>query len=93
VGFSVGTNSGGASASPPPEGGNGDNDDKQKKGKPERNVDQNKQVNDAARDAKLNPQQRKDLGRAVEYESRGQGGNLGYKDIREIAELIKKGQY
>ncbi|MFL9923497.1 hypothetical protein PQR62_04420 [Herbaspirillum lusitanum] len=88
-----GIDSGGASASPPPEGEDGNSNDKQKKGKPERNVDQNKQVNDAGRDAKLNSQQRKDLGRAVEYESRAQGSNLGYKDIREIAELIKKGQY
>ncbi|MET3124360.1 RHS repeat-associated protein [Oxalobacteraceae bacterium GrIS 2.11] len=80
-----------ATASPPQDGGDGD--DKQKKGKPERNVDQNKQVNDAARDEKLTPKQRQELGRAVEYESRGQGSNLGYKDIREIAQQIKNGTY
>nr|WP_297385334.1 RHS repeat-associated core domain-containing protein [uncultured Roseateles sp.] len=80
-----------ASASTPsPDGGD---EDKQKKGRPKSNVEQNKQVNDAARETKLTAEQRRELGRAIEEESRGHGSNLGYKDIREIAELIKKGQY
>ena len=90
-----------SSAAAPPPDKNDKNDkkdkddktDKQKKGKPERNVDQNKQVNDAARDEKLSPQERKELGRAVEYESRAQGKNLDYHDIREIAKDIKSGNY
>jgi hypothetical protein len=82
------------SASPEPDkNNNDDNADKQKKGKPERNTDQNKQVNDAARSEKLSPQQRKDLGRAVEQESRGHGRNLDYHDIREIAKQIKDGVF
>jgi hypothetical protein len=74
--------------SPPPE----DEKDKQKKGRPEDNTKQNKQVEDAARDEKLNPQQRRELGRAVENESRGHGRNLDYHDIREIAKDIKNGK-
>lgn len=74
--------------SPPPE----DEKDKQKKGRPEDNTKQNKQVEDAARDEKLNPKERRELGRAVENESRGHGRNLDYHDIREIAKDIKNGK-
>jgi hypothetical protein len=77
------------SASPNPK----NDGDKQKKGRPQNNTDQNKQVRDAAKDEKLTPQQTRDLGRAVEDESRGYGRNLDYHDIRAIAKEIKSGNY
>jgi hypothetical protein len=70
------------------EGGGG-----QVKGRPQRNTDQNRQVNDAARTEGLSPEQRRALGRAVEVESRQGGANLGYHDIVEIARAIKSGAY
>lgn len=67
--------------------------DKQKKGKPQSNTAQNRQVNDAARSERLTPQQRQALGRAVERETRDYGHNLSYHDIRQIARDIKNGVY
>ena len=67
--------------------------DKQKKGKPQSNTAQNRQVSDAARSERLTPQQRQALGRAVERETRDYGRNLSYHDIRQIARDIKNGVY
>ena len=76
-----------------PPGGGGDNgDDRQKKGKPERNVDQNKRVDDAAREAGLSKQQRRELGRFIEQESRKYGENFSYNDILDAAERLKAGE-
>ncbi|MDP2367208.1 RHS repeat-associated core domain-containing protein, partial [Rhodoferax sp.] len=68
-------------------------DDKQTKGRPSNNSDQNKQVNDAARETKLTPEQRQKFGRAVESESRGLGRNLGYQDLLDLAQEIRNGTY
>ncbi len=78
-------------AAPPPEGDE-NKGDKQKKGKPERNVDQNKRVDDAAREAGLDKQQRRELGRFVEQESRKYGENFSYGDILDAAERLKAGE-
>ncbi|WP_432201820.1 RHS repeat-associated core domain-containing protein [Erythrobacter sp. W53] len=67
--------------------------DRQFKGRPSSNQAQNRQVRDAARAEGLNPRQRRELGRAVEAESRQYGQNLGYQEIRQIAREIKAGQY
>jgi hypothetical protein len=67
--------------------------DRQFNGRPGSNQAQNQQVRDAARAEGLNAQQRRELGRAVETESRQYGGNLGYQEIRQIAREIKSGQY
>jgi hypothetical protein len=67
-------------------GGQGD---RQKNGRPGDNTRQNKQVRDAARAEKLTPEQRRELGRMVETESRKGGENLGFNDIREMAKEIK----
>lgn len=67
--------------------------DRQTQGRPTSNVAQNKQVNDAARQAGLSASQRRALGRAVETESRKFGGNLGYRDVLEIAHEIKSWSY
>ena len=76
----------------PISGDNNDNDDKQKKGKPERNVDQNKRVKDAAREAGLNGEQRRLLGKIIERDSRGGGANYTYQDIKAIADEILAGR-
>jgi RHS repeat-associated protein len=73
-------------------GGDGGGD-RQSNGRPGPNTAQNRQVNDAARQEGLNATQRRELGRAVESESRQGGANLGYRDIREIARAIKDGTY
>lgn len=82
----------GGAALPPPDGDNNDKGDKQKKGKPERNVDQNKRVDDAAREAGLDKQQRRELGRYIEQGSRKYGENYSYGDILDAAERIKGGE-
>jgi hypothetical protein len=66
--------------------------DKQVKGRPERNIDQNKRVTDAAREANLNSEQRRLLGRIVERDSRAGGENYTYQDIKAIADEIKAGR-
>lgn len=66
--------------------------DKQKKGKPERNVDQNRRVDDAARESGLNKQQRRELGRYIEQGSRKYGEDYSYSDILDAAERIKGGE-
>jgi hypothetical protein len=66
---------------------------KQFKGRPNSNMAQNKQVNDAAREVGLSGRERQQLGRAVEAESRHGGANLGYHDIVQIAREIKSGRY
>ena len=68
-----------------------DDNDPQKKGRPQDPQKQNKQVRDAANSVGLNNEQRRQLGREVEYESRELGRNLGYKDIEQIAKEIKNG--
>ena len=73
-------------------GGDGGGD-RQFNGRPGANTVQNRQVNDAARQEGLNAGQRRELGRAVEAESRQGGANLGFHDIREIARAIKSGRY
>lgn len=73
-------------------GGDGGGD-RQSNGRPGPNTAQNRQVNDAARQEGLSATQRRELGRAVESESRQGGANLGYRDIREIARAIKDGTY
>jgi RHS repeat-associated protein len=70
-----------------------DDKDKQKKGRPEDNTKQNKQVDDAAKSEKLTKEQRYELKHAVESESRNMGRNLNYHDIRELARQIKNGGY
>lgn len=77
-------------ASPAP----GDDDqDPQKKGRPRENTRQNDQARDAARQEGLTtPEQREQLKRALETESRF-GGSLSYQQVREIARLIKLGQW
>ncbi|MFM9880385.1 MAG: RHS repeat domain-containing protein, partial [Burkholderiaceae bacterium] len=87
-----GADSAAGATSPPPDGDDNDKGDKQKKGKPERNVDQNKRVDDAAREAGLDKQQRRELGRYVEQGSRKYGENFGYSDIVDAAERIKGGE-
>jgi RHS repeat-associated protein len=67
--------------------------DRQFNGRPDSNTTQNRQVTDAARQAGLKAGQRRELGRAVEAESRQGGANLGYHDILEIARAIKSGTY
>ena len=74
-------------------GDGGGGGDKQTNGRPGPNTVQNRQVTDAARQEGLNAGQRRELGRAVESESRQGGANLGYRDIREIARAIKSGNY
>ncbi|WP_282097468.1 hypothetical protein [Pannonibacter phragmitetus] len=69
------------------------NRDKQKKGRPKRNTDQIKQVDDAARMEKLTPSQRYQLGRIVEDESRVHGENLGFHEIRDLAKMVREGTY
>jgi hypothetical protein len=84
-----------ASAVPPGGGQNSnqdDDEDKQKKGKPKRNTDQNKRVDDAGRQFRLTPEQRRILGRIVERDSREGGLNLTYDDILEIAEEVANGR-
>jgi hypothetical protein len=78
-------------AAPPPEGDE-NKGDKQKKGTPERNVDQNKRVDDAARETGLDKQQRRELGRFIEQESRKYGENFSYSDILDAAERLKAGE-
>lgn len=90
--FSEGANSADTAGTPPPEGGDNDKGDKQKKGKPERNVDQNKRVDDAAREVGLDKQQRRELGRYIEQGSRKYGENFSYSDIVDAAERIKGGE-
>jgi hypothetical protein len=87
--FAVGADTQGT----PPDGGD-DNDksDKQKKGKPERNTDQNKRVKDAAREVGLNGQQRRLLGEIIERDSRQGGANYTYQDIKAVAEEILAGR-
>jgi RHS repeat-associated protein len=70
-----------------------DDNDPQKKGRPGDNRRQNQQVDDASRQAGLDADQRRTLGRAVENESRQGGRNLGYQDIVDIARDIKNGNY
>ena len=67
--------------------------DKQKKGKPQSNVAQNKQVDDAARSEKLTTEQRAKLKSEVEKSTKKYGENLDYHDIRQIARDIKNGVY
>jgi RHS repeat-associated protein len=62
-------------------------------GRPNDHMKQNRQVVDAARQERLDLYQRKELGRAVEAESRRDGANLGYHQIREITRAIKSGDY
>jgi RHS repeat-associated protein len=64
---------------------------KQFNGRPGPNGVQNKQVTDAARQAKLNESQRIKLSDEVEKASRQRGANLGYQDILEMAREIKSG--
>jgi hypothetical protein len=78
---------------PNPEPSNGDDNDPQKKGRPENNQAQNKQVKDAAREAGLDAEQRRQLGRAVDKESRQYGANLSYDEILDIANDIRNGDY
>ena len=66
------SNSSAAGGAMPPDDDKNKNN-KQKKGKPQSNVAQNKQVNDASRAEKLTPEQRKALGKAVEKETREYG--------------------
>jgi hypothetical protein len=49
-------------------------------------------VDDAAREAGLDKQQRRELGRYVEQGSRKYGENFGYGDIVDAAERIKGGE-
>lgn len=65
----------------------------QNKGRPRSNIKQNEQVNSASREAGLNERQREMLGREVEERSREQGLNLGYQDIKTIADDIKAGRW
>ena len=74
---------------PPDDDGN----NKQRKGRPRSNVSQDKQVRDAARETRLTSIQRRELGRAVERESRKMGRNLNYQDILDIAKEVKNGTY
>jgi hypothetical protein len=69
-----------------------DDNDKQQNRKPAGNTDQNKRVTDAAREAKLDPVQRRLLGRIVERDSRAGGANYTYQDIKAIADEIKAGR-
>jgi len=71
-------------------GGGGD---RQFNGRPGPNTAQNRQVNNAATQERLNRTQRETLGREVERASRQGGENLGYRDIRNIARAIKNGTY
>lgn len=67
-------------------------DNKQKKGKPERAVDQNRQYGNAAGDEGLTTKARREkLREEVERSPREDGENLSYHDIREIAKEIKNG--
>jgi hypothetical protein len=65
---------------------------KQKKGKPARNIDQNKKIKDAAREAGLTSDQRRLLGEIVEKDTRGGGADYDYQEIKGIAEEIKAGR-
>ena len=63
---------------------------KQKKGRPQTNVAQNKQVKDAAKKAGLNRSERETLKRELELESREMGIDHSYQDIVDMAHEIKK---
>jgi hypothetical protein len=68
-----------------------DDNNKQKKGRPNNNQAQNKQVNDAATMVTLSTDRvlRERFGRIVEKRSREQGDNLGFPELLELAEKIK----
>ncbi len=59
--------------------------DRQRNGTPGNNQAQNKQITDIVRDLKLNPDQRKTLHRFISKE------NMGYREIKELAQDIKEG--
>lgn len=88
---SLGANSASAAATPPQNEPEGDDRDKQKKGRPDDNTKQNKQVQDAGTREKLSESQRYELRDAVHNESRTLGRKLGYNEIRDLARQIKSG--
>ena len=89
--LTTGANSGQSAAAPPPNEPEGNDGDKQKKGRPDDNTKQNKQVKDAGNAEKLNESQRYELRDAVHNESRQLGRNLSYNEIRDLAKQVKSG--
>lgn len=49
-------------------------------------------MDDAAREAGLNKQQRRELGRYIEQETRQYGEDFSYNDILDAAERLKGGE-
>ena len=68
-------------------------EDPQKHGRPRDRARQDKQVRDAATETGLSGKERRELGRAVEKESRKYGESPSYEEILDIAKDIKSGDY